>query len=119
MARNLSEQLLDMVERDPRFIGLHAATIIVWLKVLRLFRRKLTAKPPTETTWAEMAHFVRLSEDRLQSHLDLLHAHGLLRYGGQGGFIIPSELDSAMFRRPVSRRPAKGSEPAAIEDGRS
>ena len=41
---NLSEQLLDMVEQDPRFTVLEPATIIVWLKLIRLMLDNLLAR---------------------------------------------------------------------------
>lgn len=81
MAKNLSERLLDMVEDDARFVGLEPATVIVWLKVVRLFYRTTSRRPGTlgySFSFGELTGFLRITEDELTEHYAALISRRLL-----------------------------------------
>jgi hypothetical protein len=65
MARSLSERVLDMVERDRRFIGLPDSTVLLWIKLMRLYGRgELPACTDPDLSKAcseeELLHFLRM-----------------------------------------------------------
>jgi hypothetical protein len=104
MARNLSERLLDMVEDDPRLIGLEPAAVIVWLKLIRLFVRAPSRRrpdgPPFTYSFRETAQFLRVTEDELRGHVAVLVSRGLL-IDAEGRISAPIECNPlAAPRRP-------------------
>lgn len=103
MAKNLSERLLDMVEDDPRFIGLTASQTLAWLKIIRLIDRNYRKSPGLGTSWEEVRFRLHFSEDRLLTLLDVLHARGLLSYS-LGSFGLPIEVLRIIDNRPAEKR---------------
>jgi hypothetical protein len=76
MARNLSERLLDMVERDRRFVGLPDSAVLLWIKLMRLYGRgELPACTDADLSNAcseeEVAHFLRLRRAAYEVSWDL------------------------------------------------
>jgi hypothetical protein len=109
MAKNLSERLLDMVEDDPRFIGLTASQVLAWLKIIRLVDRnfrRIGRCPETDTSWGEVRFYLRVSDDRLLTLIDNFHARGLLGYigGYLGGFHLPGEVIRLLTSAPHGKR---------------
>lgn len=106
MAKNLSERMLDMVEDDARFANLEAATIIVWLKLIRLYHRASTRRPG-ETgfsyRFAEVVRFLRVTEEEFAGHRDILVSRGLL-----------VDVDGKIFAPPECRYVAP-SRPSRVE----
>lgn len=112
MAKNLSERLLDMVETDPRFIGLTASQVLAWLKIIRLLDRNATRveeAPEIATTWKELRFRLHLSDDRLLTLIDILHERRLLGYS-HGAFRLPAEALRILNTRPFAKRAARESE---------
>lgn len=76
MARNLSERMLDMVERDRRFIGLSDSAVLLWIKLMWLYRRgELPACTDADLSNAcsleEICHFLRLPRQASSYSWDL------------------------------------------------
>lgn len=106
MAKNLSERLLDMIEDDPRFIGMTASATLAWLKIIRLLDRNGTRRAvhyATCTSWDEIRLHLHVSSDRLLTLTDIFQARGLLRYSG-GLFLLPEEVHSVVSTRPHMKR---------------
>jgi hypothetical protein len=81
MARNLSERLLDMVEDDARFTNLEPATIVVWLRLMRLWHRSSSRRPGEpgiSYSYQETIRFLRVTHDEFLGHRDALVSRGLL-----------------------------------------
>lgn len=116
---NLSEQLLDMVEQDPRFTVLEPATIIVWLKLIRLMYRLTVQDGPdasTTPTWHEMSVCLRVTEEELETHRDALLARGLLRRGPRGFLGVPPEF-GGMFVPPALPQDGQPFVPTIVRGG--
>jgi hypothetical protein len=106
MSRNLSERLLEMVEDDPRFIGLTASSVLAWLKIIRLLDRNSTRRAThyaTCTSWDEIRLHLHVSSDRLLTLMDIFQARGLLRYSA-GLLLLPDEVHAIVRTRPHMQR---------------
>jgi hypothetical protein len=108
MARNLSERLLDMVEDDARFMGLEPATVIVWLKLVRLFHRAGSRRPETpgySFSHDELTRFLRVTQAELAGHIDVLTSRRLLMRCEEKVFAPPECRYFASSRpAPVANR---------------
>lgn len=118
MARSVSDALLDMVEQDPRFTCIPAATVVLWLKLVRIIDRHHAADPKDEfggLAWSDIAKALCVSEARLSLDVSLLVNYRLLErsYGGIG---IPAELEALVFCPPSP--PQRGFAPTVVQGGR-
>lgn len=95
MSAELSEWMLAMLETDPRFVRLDSATVIIWLKLVRiLFRRGsfaglLEAADSSYSPWPDVAIAFRVSEAELHGHVRTLISRRLLVETEKGAVIVP------------------------------
>lgn len=99
MAKNLSERVLDMAERDRRFIGLSDSAVLLWIKLMRLYGRgELPACTDTDLSSAcsveEVCHFLRLprAASSYSWDLDTLAGRQLLVKLDNKKFCAPPEI---------------------------
>jgi hypothetical protein len=120
MAKNLSERLLDMVEDDARFIGLEAETVIVWLKVVRLFHRASSRRPNTpgySYSYEELSGFLRMTTAELAEHQNVLVSRRLL-VAEEGKFFAPPECRYVAPSRPAKLDVPRRFVPQVVPIGR-